>query len=862
MPSTVNGIGTHYYGKKNVQKRLAACHSCGQTVELVSYDTRLWFVIVFIPIIPLGRKRILDQCPACTRHYVVEAVQWETMRQLEVSGAQELFRTQPTAENAIALHQKLLHFHQLDEAVALQTTMVGKFSDNAKVHLYLGDAMTHLGRLKEATPFYARAVKLRADLPEARAGLALGHIRDGRLDEARAMLDFLEKPGASKLYPLEPLNTLAKACQEANRHDVALSLFAILLREVPSLGEEKWFRDLVSKSEKKSGVRDSLLPKQKFSWKRLFSIQTSAGSGASTELTWRHAAIVGVILAVVAIGFIIANEYIRCHRTLHIISGFKTPAVVEVRGVGKVTVGGQPVELSVKEGRHHASITGPVNQEVDFEVRGDYWGRWTDDAAWVLNVGGSALLQTTTAVYAKNGPPPRFEFHFGEPFFRLNRVTHPFRELPPSLQMKEGESRTLVELSRFPGEPVVICYHLIHEKNLPEAMRLAEWRLKLEPGDERMLGGYLVAARAHQQLPRAETFLGAGLTNRPVAIQWHRVYQGLRSDAARDLALAAEYDRQLSVDPSNAALIYLRGRVTLDRAERRAWFERASQADEKNPFPIFALGYDHLRSADLKAARLLFERACALQPREEGFVEAFLEVRTGLREYAELEKELRQRLVAEPASFVTLRRLCDVLVAAGRKEDAGEAIRHFEAGLKGRDGEDIAAAKALVRRHWLYASGDFGALEKDAAADHSEAGNQARYAALVELGRMDEATKLFPLEAEGIEDPFHFLNMAVAFRLAGDRPVAERWQARALALLDAGDADRVRAAAALRKSTPPTEAELDEAALPIESKATLLAALAQIHPSRRAAFSEQARRLNLAWSFPHHLLERATVAGP
>lgn len=63
MPTTVNGVGTHYYGRKNRAARISVCRACGRQGMLESYDTRLWFVIVFIPIIPLGRKRIIDQCP-------------------------------------------------------------------------------------------------------------------------------------------------------------------------------------------------------------------------------------------------------------------------------------------------------------------------------------------------------------------------------------------------------------------------------------------------------------------------------------------------------------------------------------------------------------------------------------------------------------------------------------------------------------------------------------------------------------------------------------------------------------------------------------------------------------------------------
>src|ERR1041385_1124874 len=111
MPATYNGIGTTYYGKSNLESRNGTCRSCNRDTTLISYDTRLWFVVVFIPVIPLGRKRIIDYCSACTRHYVVDLGKWETSKQLEISAALEKFRSGPTHENAIAVHQQLLKFH-------------------------------------------------------------------------------------------------------------------------------------------------------------------------------------------------------------------------------------------------------------------------------------------------------------------------------------------------------------------------------------------------------------------------------------------------------------------------------------------------------------------------------------------------------------------------------------------------------------------------------------------------------------------------------------------------------------------------------------------------------------------------------
>ncbi len=49
-----------YYGKSNVFVTRALCSSCGAPGELTSYDTTLYVTVVYVPIIPLGRKRVID----------------------------------------------------------------------------------------------------------------------------------------------------------------------------------------------------------------------------------------------------------------------------------------------------------------------------------------------------------------------------------------------------------------------------------------------------------------------------------------------------------------------------------------------------------------------------------------------------------------------------------------------------------------------------------------------------------------------------------------------------------------------------------------------------------------------------------
>ena len=133
MPTTYNGIGTHYYGKKNRTGRTAACRSCGRVANLESYDTRLWFVIVFIPVIPLGRKRVIDACPNCTRHFVANAEDYEQARQLQVSAAQDQFRRDPSPQAALQVHAMLLGFHETEQAAAFRRTARERFPADAEL---------------------------------------------------------------------------------------------------------------------------------------------------------------------------------------------------------------------------------------------------------------------------------------------------------------------------------------------------------------------------------------------------------------------------------------------------------------------------------------------------------------------------------------------------------------------------------------------------------------------------------------------------------------------------------------------------------------------------------------------------------
>ena len=638
-----------------------------------------------------------------------------------------------------------------------------------------------------------------------------------------------------------------------------MELFEKLLEAIPAAAQHKGFRSKVRKSEKALGRKDSILPKSKFSWGRFFGRERAAAPGAGPKLTWRSLAVLGAIVLVVSVSLMIGNEYIRRHRTLYLVSAFKEPCTVEVRGVRTVKVMRNVEELVLPEGRHHATITGPVRQELDFEVRSGYFDRWSDSPAWVLNVGGAAVLELDHVIYSNNPRPGSVSFHFGEPFQSFPKVSHPFHPLPESLRAQSGEERVLTHLDVFRGESADLFYHLQREGQMANAMRLAELRLRLNGNDERLIRAYVGGAQQQKQLERAEKFLRSGLTNRPLTIEWHRAYQNLHKSRRRDEQLAADYDAMLKAEPTSSALLYLRGRLCADHAAGRRWFERARDADPQNPYPLYALAYDRMAVGDWSGARELMARAVELRPTDEDFERTFALIRMALGEFVPLEEEQRARLARNPVDFMAAVQLCDALTAQGKTAEAGLVIAAFERAATTRERLSAREAVNALRGHLLYATGDFAALEKSAVGDRSLGASNNLFCALVEQGRLAEAEKIHPFDEPGEGDPFHYLTVAIAWRLAGNTGDAERWQARALKLLDAGEPDWVRAAVLLRRATGPTQPELDEIILPPHSKAILLAALAHQHPGRRAELAVAARRLNVTRAYPYHLLQRATV---
>lgn len=858
MPSTVNGVGTHYYGKRDAAKRTGTCQHCGAQGQLESYTTRLWFVIIFIPIIPLKRVRIIDCCSKCSRHWVANPEQYEMSRQLAVSGAMEKHRQQPSVETALAAHAQFLGFHMHPEADSFREAALAQFKDNAELLTGFASHLEQTGRWVEATPLYEQAFVLKPTLPEVRYSLGWRRTNVNKLDEAFELYDYLRQPGAGQTFNMGPLDVLAQAYQKAGNHAKALELWAICLRELPQYGEQYSFRKQIEKSEKALDLESTLLPPRSFSLRGLFD------SKSGTHAPWVRRTVFGSLAALLfVIGMMGLNEYRRTHRTMHVLNVFAQPVQVSIDGGPPVTVT-QRSTIPLSEGTHQLTISGPVNKQQAIELRTGYWSRWTYSPVWIFNVERLAPIQAHTIYYAAVPRPTEPIPLKDEELSFVPHVDYVFTD-PPQTMRVEGRNSVVkkVHVGQFPLSPSNLYMGMTSRTGQTDpnvAMTFAEGHLTRNPGDDSLLLLYSTRVEGDQSEQRVVEFLKAGLWRKPISIGWHRAYQHQKSIAANEAALAAEYDAQLEQDPDNPSLLYLRGRVSPTRAEQLKFFRMAEEKDPQLGWPSMALAYDDANRGQWQDAKTRCDKAEPALRSDQSFRMLVHTVKLAIGETAPLEQLYRQQLQGQ--DFVVMVtsafRLTDVLAAQGKNDEARQAIRQWWSTITRTNltAESVSPYDLMT----YYVTGDTEGFLKN--KDKYEPNVLPQYQAqlLLACGQPEATIKLNEAGALLKEWP-ELLAVSLCFNLEGKQTEADEWLSRACDDLKKNDHDARRAAALLQGDTSPTMDDLDEITLNVSETPLLLAVLARKFPEKRSELNQRAERLNISRHPPYLLIKKA-IAQP
>lgn len=252
MPTTINGIGTHYYGKRNHVRFMGQCHSCKRVGQLESYETREFFVIIFIPIIPLTKYQILDSCPICRRHRRLKLEEWNAQRTQLVAAAKASADAAPDNWDAQEGYAATLwNLCLIQEAIAAWQSLIAREPRRGSLHLGLARTLNSAGRHDEALAAYQQLATLDPShdvgLVEYSNLLALRR----RKDEALDVLKRHEPQNADSIHFLAALGDRAFGFKD---FETASRVYARLVQLAPQFSENKRFMKTLKKAHKKAGI--------------------------------------------------------------------------------------------------------------------------------------------------------------------------------------------------------------------------------------------------------------------------------------------------------------------------------------------------------------------------------------------------------------------------------------------------------------------------------------------------------------------------------------------------------------------------------------------------------------------------------
>ncbi|MBI2193954.1 MAG: hypothetical protein HYU36_18410 [Planctomycetes bacterium] len=850
MPYVVNGIGTWYYGRKNPFVRNGICNSCGQSGELKSYDTTLFFVFVFIPVVPLGKKRVLDECAACRQHRVLKLHEWNQIKKRDIEAAVQTYGENPAdPEKASGALHTLMGYQDRELFRKVADDIREQQRASPKTLAQAGHGYAYFSMPEEAESCYRASLAL-ADDEEIREALVVLLIEQKRPEDARPFLRHIFDRGLADKVPL--VVYLATAYQKREMHREVLELLTECERLTPTIGSDKQFQKLRKKSQKKVGLPAS-------------STESPFGAAGLDRPGLFQRIPAAVRWACLAAGLILAaylgiSYYLGLNRTVHLVNGLEKPYTVTINGQPVTVPGRGHAEVTVEEGTLDVQVAGKdlhvPSQKV--LIRSSVWGRpFHQKDVVVINPDQTAVLVREGTLYSATpqavSPDTDAEFivHTGQVFYELPATDYAFEPFPSTISLPSSHARVKkTRVGLLERVDVIQCARFIqNEQTLGNEAAIAYLRRQLEfqPESDACL------AYLSQMMPPGDfiRFLEPGLRARPFRLEWHRQYQATMDVLHPEHDLAAEYTPYLQEEggPSTEAL-YLLGRVHRDPEESRRLLERSIGTNPPCAYAYSALAFQALNIGEFEEALALSEKAIGLQPEKDHFRMLKKEALLGLGRHDDLLAINESERSSAYADFAWILERVRLFVAKGDRPAAEAAIRRFSEEWFQGQGSEGNALQAFLESQLSYYEGDFENYLKARAPDE---GKRPDFSVLVLRGDLDEASRQLDENPEDEEASLRALLYALA-EIRGEQELARKNLERAIDRFGHGDYEDRKASAFLGADSAPDPGSMLGLMITPSRKRIYLLALGVRFPQHREALFGMARSLNHDLQFPYHTL--------
>ncbi len=840
MPTTYNGVGTAYWGKSNLEVRRDACEQCHTVGDLKSYDTTKYFVLLFLPLIPLGKLRILDHCPKCTNHKAIKLKEWQRMRHDSVREAVAAYEKSPhEAELALTAVQTCAFYQDREAFVGLAGKVLSSFGGDAEMVANVGSTLLFFGHFSEAEAAYRKSLAIDDD-PEIRESLGIVLLRQGRPDDAWPQLEHLFR--SEEASDIGALFLLVEGYQAEGRHDDALQIIDALVKAFPDLADNKE----LGKYRKQSR-------KHQRSGKRIVSAALAPAKATSgSDWGGRMALLVWPLLLMLIVAPLtwFAFRSARGHQVF-LVNGLSERYAVRLAGETHHLPPGRGVPVRVAQRVDHVvEVAGdePALEPLSFRLDLSLWESWWGEHTFVVNPDRLAVLHWQQVEYAETPDPERetpYELRAGEGFYSYQDVDYEFRDFPDEIELSSGSPRALREGLEVLADhdSLGLYWILAAEDEGDQALVYLKRLVELRPENENAM--FVLAGVAS-----AEDFTALAaphLVVRPVEVEWHRAYQSVIDRGPAGDGLSAEYATLLAAEPDNSRLLYLASRIDLDPDKAEGLLRRAIELDPANAYAYNSLAYHKISAGEFAEALPLVEKARELEPEKASFQAIENDARLGLGHWQILLEQNRSQQDEQPLNGELVAREILLRSAKGEMESAaacvGGYLQRLASAEDAQDWDDPEDWQTYLEAMVSHGRGDLSAFGEGIGGLDGPAN---AFQSALARGAMRQAEAALT-ESEAFTTDNHLLIYLGAVR-AGDSELAEGHLAAAIELLRQGD--REQRALALGLMGEDVGVDFLRFSIDPGSKAITLAALAVGDLKRRGAYRRLARRLNFRLGFP------------
>ncbi|MCB2155065.1 hypothetical protein KQI84_09270 [bacterium] len=684
MPFTFNGVGTHYWGERNIVVREGACEACGKVGKLKSYETTLFFVVLFIPLIPLRKLRVFDQCLSCRRHRVMSMKQWQEAR--ATVSEKEISKYREDPDNIEAIKECLGALVSLRDTEGLANfarEILPRHDRNPEVLTLLADAQGFLWLYKDAEANLRAALRTDGEYVPAKESLAEMVALAGRPDEAEQLAQHIIDRGEPDKAWL--LYKIAESHQAIGNHAAALRLLNQCEALVPQIRQNKDFNKSRKLSEKLQGTNKPIRKKAK----KLRSIPKSARS--KSNASGKVALMVSPVLLLLALlGWLFAAWYSGQHREVYLVNGLMKPYSVRVNGGEAIRLHpGSPVPIEVREG-----ILNIVPEPGDYEiepktvlVETGFFGRPIASPIFVINPDQAAMLESVlTHYYPKDMPVsqvPENVVHLlaGDVLVRKDHVDYVFERFPEKLQLSDNKLAkrtrlTVVDPRRWILAPgVVSAVEGSDAESYANLARAMVARFKLDPGDYDAMYEFC----SMSSIDDATEVLQPFLDRRPIDPVLHEAWLNMAEGNLPPGELEAIYDELLSEYPNDPDVLFLRGRLATDPDEVASYYRRGIEAGGNNSECLYGMASLYHCYGESQQAKEYVEKAIAQEPDNVGYLLLAEAISLARRDYNAAFDYSCTRLGLCQVGIADIASQATYAKAAGREEDFKNSMRRAKA---------------------------------------------------------------------------------------------------------------------------------------------------------------------------------------